>query len=212
MSTTRPEREEDCGSDRPHDRQTPVPRTTEVAGAAEVHGRLELHLAQCRRRGSVLALLCVSVDAVGRPEGTVSAYMEQRVRQEVSNRIGNAVRASDAILRESDRDTVVVMPGADAGGRPRGPAPGTPGQWRLPRRRRIAAGGRAHRRGRAARARPARGRPAAARGRPRLAAFPLQCVAPSSASATNLAERRRFSSAFSWSTASGLALRQHSVP
>ena len=114
MSTTRPEREEDCGSDRPHDRQTPVPRTTEVAGAAEVHGRLELHLAQCRRRGSVLALLCVSVDAVGRPEGTVSAYMEQRVRQEVSNRIGNAVRASDAILRESDRDTVVVMPGADA--------------------------------------------------------------------------------------------------
>ena len=33
--------------------------------------------------------------------------------QEVSNRIGNAVRGSDAILRESDRDTCVVMPGAD---------------------------------------------------------------------------------------------------
>jgi GGDEF domain-containing protein len=79
-----------------------------------VEARVELHLSQCRRRGGVLALLCVSVDSVEAPGGTVSAQLEQRVRQEVSNRIGNAVRGSDSILRESDRDTCVVMPGAGA--------------------------------------------------------------------------------------------------
>ena len=114
MSPVRPEREEDCSHPGPPDRQSPVPRTTLVSGPAEVQARLELHLSQCRRRGGVLAVLCVNVDGVRRPGGEVSASMEQRVRQEVSNRIGNAVRGSDAILRESDRDTCVVMPGADA--------------------------------------------------------------------------------------------------
>ena len=113
MSPTRPEREEDCSRPGSPDRQAPVARTTLVSGPAEVQARLELHLSQCRRRGGVLALLCVSVDEVLREDGEVSANMEQRVRQEVSNRIGNAVRGSDAILRESDRDTCVVMPGAD---------------------------------------------------------------------------------------------------
>lgn len=115
MSPTRPEREEDsaqppAGSER----QPLAPRTTPVSGPAEVEARLELHLSQCRRRGSVLALLCVSVDAMASARGEISAGMERLVRQEVSNRIGNAVRGSDAILRESDRDTCVVMPGADA--------------------------------------------------------------------------------------------------
>ena len=114
MSPTRPEREEDAGHPGAQDRPALVPRATPVSGPAEVQARLELHLSQCRRRGGVLALLCVSVDTVARSGGDVSASMEQRVRQEVSNRIGNAVRGSDAILRESDRDTCVVMPGADA--------------------------------------------------------------------------------------------------
>jgi len=115
MSPTRPEREDDTGQPpgRP-DRQPLAPRTTPVSGAAETAARLDLHLSQCRRRGSSLALLCVSVDAVASPRGDVSASMERLVRQEVSNRIGNAVRGSDSILRESDRDTCVVMPGADA--------------------------------------------------------------------------------------------------
>ena len=115
MSPTRPEREEDCeqppGSP---DRAGPVPRSTAVSGAADVEARVALHLSQCRRRGGVLALLCISVESVEAPGGTVSAHLEQQVRQEVSNRIGNAVRGSDSILRESDRDTCVVMPGADS--------------------------------------------------------------------------------------------------
>ena len=113
MSPTRPECEEDASHPGPADRPPMLPRMTPVAGPAEVQARLELHLSQCRRRGGVLALLCVSVDSVERSGGQVSASMERRVRQEVANRIGNAVRGSDAILRESDRDTCVVMPGAN---------------------------------------------------------------------------------------------------
>lgn len=114
MSPTRPEREDDCDEPCSKDRQPLTPRTTAVSGAAQVQARLDMHLAQCRRRGGVLALLCISVDRVAGPGGEVSAHLEQRVRQEVSHRIGNAVRGSDAILRESERDTCVVMPGADA--------------------------------------------------------------------------------------------------
>jgi diguanylate cyclase (GGDEF)-like protein len=115
MSPTRPEREEDCGQPpgEPGCGSTAA-RATPVTGPAELEARLEVHLSQCRRRGGVLALLCVSVDTVACASGAVSAQMEQRVREEVSNRIGHAVRGSDAILRESDRDTCIVMPGADA--------------------------------------------------------------------------------------------------
>jgi len=114
MSPTRPEREEDCGLPGSSPRPADLPRATAVSGPAEVQARVDLQLAQCRRRGGVLALLCVRVDTVARSGLEVSAGMEQRVRHEVSNGIGNAVRASDAILRESDRDTCVVLPGADA--------------------------------------------------------------------------------------------------
>lgn len=113
MSPTRPEREEDCGLPGSSPRPADLPRATAVSGPAEVQARVDLQLAQCRRRGGVLALLCVRVDTVARSGLEVSAGMEQRVRHEVSNRIGNAVRASDAILRESDRDTCVVLPAAD---------------------------------------------------------------------------------------------------
>jgi diguanylate cyclase (GGDEF)-like protein len=115
MSPTRPEREEDR-SQAPSAPARPftTARSTPVTGPAELEARLEVHLSQCRRRGGTLVLLCVSVDAVACRGGEVSAHLEHRVREEVSHRIGNAVRGSDAILRESDRDTCVVMPGADA--------------------------------------------------------------------------------------------------
>ncbi len=112
MSPSRSELDEDRGQ-APGAPGAIVPRATPVTGPADVEARLELHLSQCRRRGSVLALLCISVDAVASDGGEVSVQMEQRVREEVSNRIGNAVRGSDTLLRESDRDTCVVMPGAD---------------------------------------------------------------------------------------------------
>ena len=114
MSPTRSEHEDDSADSGAPDRPATVQRSTPVSGPAEVEARLDLHLSQCRRRGSVLSVLCISVEAIDCPGGTVSANMEHRVRQEVSNRIGNGVRSSDSILRESDRDTCVVMPGADA--------------------------------------------------------------------------------------------------
>jgi len=114
MSPTRPEREEDAFRHGSTDRSAAPPRQSPVSGPAEVEARLELHLAQCRRRGGVLALLCVRVEAIACTHCDVSADMEQRVRQEVCKRIGNAVRGGDAILRESERDTCVVLPGADA--------------------------------------------------------------------------------------------------
>lgn len=117
MSPTRSESDADCGPPPgAPGRPAEAPRSTPVSGPADVQARLELHLSQCRRRGGPLALLCVSVDTVAAaaPGGRVSASLEQRVRQEVSNRIGNAVRGTDSILRESDRDTCVVLPGASA--------------------------------------------------------------------------------------------------
>jgi diguanylate cyclase len=113
MSPICPEHEEEAGPAGGADRSAAVPRTTPVSGVAETQARLELHLSQCRRRGGGLAVLCVSVESVSVPGGSVSADLEQRVRQEVSNRVGNAVRARDAILRESDRDTCVVLSEAD---------------------------------------------------------------------------------------------------
>jgi diguanylate cyclase (GGDEF)-like protein len=115
MSPTRPEREEDCAqAPGAPARPSSVARPTPVTGPAELEARLGLHLSQCRRRGGTLALLCISVDTVARLGDEVSAHLEQRVREEVSHRIGNAVRGSDTILRESDRDTCVVLLGADA--------------------------------------------------------------------------------------------------
>lgn len=114
MSPTRPEREEDSGPSGTPDRVVPARRAAPVSGAAEVQAKLELHLAQCRRRGGTLALLWIGVDAVACTGGPVSSTLERRVRQEIAHRIANGVRAGDAILRESDRDTCVVMPGADA--------------------------------------------------------------------------------------------------
>ncbi len=114
MSPIRPEREEDCAR-APCEpaRDPPVPRATVVDGPAEVEARIEMHLAQCRRRRGGMALLCVSVETIVRAGGEITPNLERRVREEVSNRIGNAVRGSDTILRESDRDACVILPGAD---------------------------------------------------------------------------------------------------
>jgi len=114
MTLIRPEREQNCGQSAQEDRPVDGLRTTPVSGPAAVQARVELHLAQCRRRGGALALLCVQVDMVASSGVQAGADMEQQVRHEVANRIGHAVRGSDAILRESDRDTCVVLVGANA--------------------------------------------------------------------------------------------------
>jgi GGDEF domain-containing protein len=87
-------------------------RVSVVSGPAAVGARIDLHLSQCRRRRSAMALLCVSVESIAREAGAVTPSLERRVREEVSNRIGSAVRGRDTILRESDRDACVILPDA----------------------------------------------------------------------------------------------------
>jgi len=112
MSPNRPERGEDAGPTGAAERPV-MPRKTPVTDMAQVQAQLDQLLAHCRRRRVGMALLRVSIERVSLPGASVGTSMEQRVRQEVANRIGNAVRGSDAILRESDRETCVVLPGAD---------------------------------------------------------------------------------------------------
>ncbi|MEP6502405.1 MAG: diguanylate cyclase [Betaproteobacteria bacterium] len=110
MSPVRPDPVEACGQAPGEAAREPLKsRATVVSGPAEVEARIDLHLAQCRRRRGVMALLYVSVESITREAGAVTPNLERRVREEVSNRIGNAVRGSDAILRESDRDVCVIL-------------------------------------------------------------------------------------------------------
>jgi diguanylate cyclase (GGDEF)-like protein len=113
MSPNRPEREAELHSATPDMNRPPGPvRETVVSGPAELEARIELHLAHCRRRRSVLALLCVSVATMESAGESVGPDLERRVRDEVSHRICNRVRGSDRVLRESDRDACVVLPDA----------------------------------------------------------------------------------------------------
>ena len=114
MSPTRPEREADSAPPVPAERPAVDVRPTPISGPAEVLAHLDLHLSRCRRRGGVLAVLSVSVEVMAPAGAAPDAVLELRVRQEASNRIANAVRGSDAMLRENERDTCVVLPGADA--------------------------------------------------------------------------------------------------
>ena len=82
-----------------------------VAGAAEVAAHLERLLAQCRRQRCGFALLCVGVECIEGGDGPVSPDVEHRIRDEVARRMQSRIRATDRLLRESDRDACVVLPG-----------------------------------------------------------------------------------------------------
>jgi GGDEF domain-containing protein len=82
-----------------------------VAGAMEVAAQLERFLVQSRRQRSVFALLWVSVVRVEGGTGPVSAAIEHLVRDEVAHRAAARIRATDRLLRESDRDTCILLPG-----------------------------------------------------------------------------------------------------
>jgi GGDEF domain-containing protein len=84
-----------------------------VAGAMEVAAQLERLLVQSRRQRSVFALLWVSVESVEGGAGALSADFERQVRDEVAQRAFARIRATDRLLRESDRDTCVLLPGGN---------------------------------------------------------------------------------------------------
>jgi len=80
-----------------------------VAGAMEVAAQLERLLVQSRRQRSVFALLWVSVECV---DGSIAVDLERQVRDEVAQRVFARIRSTDRLLRESERDTCVLLPGA----------------------------------------------------------------------------------------------------
>lgn len=82
-----------------------------VAGPAEVAAHLERLLAQCRRQRCGFALLCVGVERIEGPDGPASPELEHRIRDEVARRMQTRIRATDRLLRESDRDACVLLPG-----------------------------------------------------------------------------------------------------
>jgi GGDEF domain-containing protein len=82
-----------------------------IAGAMEVAAQLERHLAQCRRQRSAFALLWVSALRIDAGAGPVSAETERLVREEVAQRAFSRVRSTDLLLRESERDTCILLPG-----------------------------------------------------------------------------------------------------
>jgi GGDEF domain-containing protein len=96
--------------DRPHG----AVQAVSVAGPAQVAARVDVQLAQCRRRRSGLALLWVSVEAVSSDGHLVSTDVERKVRDEVVHRVCNGVRGTDRVLRESDRDVCILLPDATA--------------------------------------------------------------------------------------------------
>jgi GGDEF domain-containing protein len=82
-----------------------------VAGPAQVSAQVERLLTQCRRQRGRFAMVCVSVEHVDGPDGPAGAALEQRVRDEVAHRIQGRIRASDRLLRDSHRDSTVLLPG-----------------------------------------------------------------------------------------------------
>jgi len=82
-----------------------------VAGPAEVSAQIERLLTQCRRQHGRFAMVCVSVEHVDGPDGPAGAALEQRVRDEVAHRIQARIRSSDRLLRDSHRDSTVLLPG-----------------------------------------------------------------------------------------------------
>jgi len=77
----------------------------------EVAAQLERLLVQCRRQRSAFALLWVSALRIDAGADPVSAETERLVREEVAQRVFSRIRSTDLLLRESDRDTCVLLPG-----------------------------------------------------------------------------------------------------
>jgi diguanylate cyclase (GGDEF)-like protein len=95
-------------------RPRPLAASIALVGAAEVAAQLERQLVQCRRHRGAFGLVCVGVEHVEGLQGEVDASLERRVRDEVAHRIASRIRASDRLLRESERDSVVLLPGGSA--------------------------------------------------------------------------------------------------
>jgi GGDEF domain-containing protein len=74
--------------------------------------RIERMLIQCRRRRGPMSLLCVEVEHIEVPAGQRVEGLERLVDEDVALRMRSRVRGSDRIVRETDRESIVLLDGA----------------------------------------------------------------------------------------------------
>jgi GGDEF domain-containing protein len=89
-----------------------VPRPDTARGTSSLCARIERMLIQCRRRRGPMSLLCVEVERIDVPDGQEPEGLERQVDEDVAMRIRSRVRGSDRIVRESEREAVVLLDAA----------------------------------------------------------------------------------------------------
>jgi GGDEF domain-containing protein len=89
-----------------------TPRPDTGRGTGTLAARIERMLIQCRRRRGPMSLLSVEVERVDVPAGQALEGLERLVAEDVALRMRSRVRGSDRIVRDSDREAVVLLDAA----------------------------------------------------------------------------------------------------
>lgn len=84
-----------------------------ASGGAEVEfmAVFERQLSQCRRYGQPLAVLAIGIERVATLEGAPAEGLPAAVSHELWNRLRARTRAKDTVLRLSEREFAVLLPG-----------------------------------------------------------------------------------------------------
>jgi GGDEF domain-containing protein len=90
-----------------------VPRTDTGRGTGSLCARIDRMLIQCRRRRGPMSLLCVEVERIDAPAGQRLEGLERLVDEDVALRMRSRVRGSDRIVRESEREAIVLLDAAN---------------------------------------------------------------------------------------------------
>jgi diguanylate cyclase (GGDEF)-like protein len=89
----------------------------ECLSAAALLARLEEEISRAERQGSQLSCLLVSIDDVEEMTAEQSSELREQTLVYVSGALGRELRRFDRIGRPSERELLIVLPGADG---PRG--------------------------------------------------------------------------------------------
>jgi GGDEF domain-containing protein len=92
-----------------------VPRADTGRGTGSLCARIDRMLVQCRRRRGPMSVLCVEVERIEAPAGHRVEGLERLVDEDVALRMRSRVRGSDRIVRESEREAIVLLDAANEG-------------------------------------------------------------------------------------------------
>jgi diguanylate cyclase (GGDEF)-like protein len=94
-------------SDRPS-REAP-----ECLSAQELLARLDEEIHRAERHGTQLSCLLVAIDELGELPAAQSAELREQTLAYVSSALGRELRRFDRVGRPSERELLIVLPGAD---------------------------------------------------------------------------------------------------